>query len=246
MPTCGPSFPIRVTDGQLQSLNAGLKSALWATLSQRAMSPEGLGPCVCAFCQFSDALVALAHSLRELDGQQRYRLRLNLVQILICQLALRNSANPPRAVRCEFDCDHSNARTKQLAAKLENLRKCAKRGYQQLFGLAAYTELRATWCSYLDCLRQKLSGRPLWFLRRHKPQAPRLETIVIDSLIGSVTPKLRELQSELPDSAQPRKLTRLFLRYIRRGRIDVSLRDCLCRPDVVAAELAPFIQTHIT
>lgn len=246
MPTFGPRFPTRLTAGRFQLLRAGLRIVLWASWSLALMSGDDPDKCQCVFCAFHRELLSIASMFGHAADQQRYRFRFNIVQILFLQLAARNILHPTRAIRKDFHSVPTTARLQGIATTLESLRKRAKREFQRSEGLAAYDDLRAVWTDYLDCLRQKLSGRLPWFLREPKVlRTPRFGTLVIDGLIRSVTPKLQDFFSELPDQAKLRSITRLFLRYIRRGRINLWIRDCVRTPDDVAPQLAAFIHKRM-
>jgi hypothetical protein len=169
----GDALSIRLTGHQLEIEKAGLRVAVCASWSKRMMSPcSNAETCQCTLCRFHFALVDLVKQLNSVECAKRHRLRLNLVQILTCQLALRNVAHPTRIIRRHFGISPTRGRHQQLAAKLENLRKRAKRQYQRTYIAEAYTELRKGWHEYLDCLRQALSGRPRWSLRCRRGPVP--------------------------------------------------------------------------
>ncbi len=242
MPPSLPVLRIRFTAAQHHGVLAGLAPVVWASCIGLINSGDDPETCTCLFCGLHNELLHLTDALGPGRGQGRYRTRLNIVQILLSQVAARNAGNPSNIVRKRFDNLPLAGRHKNLAIKLENLRRRAKRRYQQLYGAAAYEQLRTTWQGYLDSLRQSLSGRPPWFFRRrNKRSLLPFNTLLIDGLIKSVLPRLQQLQHGLPPTAEIRRLTRLFLRYIRRDRLNVSIRDCIRPSDTVAAKLADFI-----
>lgn len=244
MLSSGPALLLRPAAAQLQLLKTGFPPVLWASLSKRAMSPEGFDPCECPFCGFTDQIVSLAHRLAELQPQQRPRLHPNLIQIVACQLALRTAENPPRAIRDEFGLTPSKVRHKQFAIKLENLRKRSKRKFQSAFGAETYRSFQKDWAAYLDCLREKLSGRWPRCLRQRKRTTPRANTLLIDGLVRSVMPHLRR-RKKSRDHHEIRRLVRLFLRYIRLGRLNINIHDCHRALHVVTPQLAVFIQRRL-
>ena len=163
----------------------------------------------------------------------------------MCQLAVRNVSHPTRVLRRAFTSFPSARRNLALADKLENLRKRAKRFYLQKYGPESYVRLRSIWSAYLECLRHSLSARRPWYLKKGKSGIPRYETALVDALVGAVTPLLAGSQGKPPAPERIRKLTRLFLRYVRRGRLNLSIRDCIRDRKTVASRLAKFILTRL-
>ena len=246
MPASGPLLSNRFTAAQVSALRAGLAAVLWASFTRQINSGDNPETCGCAFCGFHRELLNLSEGLDCECGQDTYRIQTNLVQIMLCQVAARNASNPSRIVRKRFTNLPLAGRHKSLANKLENLRRRAKRRYQQLYGADAYEQLRITWRDYLDSLRRDLSGRQPWFLRRRgKRSLPPFHKLVINRLVESVTPRLERLQNRLPPAAEVRRLTRLFLRYIRRGRMKLSIMDCAHNPNAIAPQLAAFIRKRV-
>jgi hypothetical protein len=245
MPDFGCSFPIRFSAGQLHVLRTGLRPILWASHSQLARVGDDPDTCTCSFCGFHNELMALAKSVLGANDQRRFRCRLTIVQIYICQLAVRNVFNPTRILRAVFDPATVAGKGKKLSLKLENLRKRAKRQVQQVHGCGCYNAFSSSWRDYLDCLRQKLSGRLPRCLRHGKRAAPRLATMLVDQLMASVTREFQKTCFQPPAPEALRHSVRLFLRNIRRGRIDLRIQDCIHRSDVVAPDLAAFVKKRL-
>ena len=245
MPALGSSLSIRFTAPQLQLLLTGLNQVLWSSHSQLAITNDNPETCGCTFCHFHTELLQLRNLVANARDLRRYRFRLNIFQILLCQLTLRNVAHPTKALRAEFDRIPNSARHRKLWSKLENLRRRARRQFLKDHGNAGYDEFAASWRDYLDCLRQKLSGRLPKCLRPRKRGTPRWETLLIDSLQQAVIWEFERTGFHPPPLKSLRHFTRLFLRYIRRGRIPLWIRDCARDPDGVAPELTSFVRTRI-
>lgn len=240
----GPVFPLRVTRGELQGLLEGLKPVLLASLSELANVGDDATSCPCMCCQFHNGLLDVYRAFRARPSQQaRCRFRLNMVQLLFCQLAMRNVMRPTRALRARFTF-RAHRGAKKTCAKLEALRKQAKRQYQEVYGARSYHELTSTWHLYLDCLRMRLSGRLPRALRGWKRPFPSSRMLFIDALVKSVIRELSRTGAEIPPPEELRRLVRMFLRYIRRGRMNLSISDCFRSTDAVAPEVADFVKNR--
>ena len=241
----GDQSSIRLTARQLRLLAIGIRPIIWASGSKLLQLGHDPRSCSCIFCQLHTELIGLAGSIQCDQGNHRRRFRWNILQILLCQLAVRNVSHPTRVLRRAFTSFPSTRRNLALAAKLENARKCAKRMYQRKYGPESYVRFRSIWTAYLECLRHWLSARRPWHLRKGKSGIPRHETVLVDALVGAVTPLLAGCHAEPPAPEQIRKLARLFLRYVRRGRLNLSIRDCISDQTTVASRLADFMLTRL-
>lgn len=68
---------------------------------------------------------------------------------------------------------------------------------------------------------------------------------LIDQLVGWTRTELLDRQEPLPPESELRRLVRLFLRYVRRGRRGWSVRHLMDNHVFAASQIGTFVQIRV-
>jgi hypothetical protein len=168
---------------------------------------------------------------------KRTRAKLHFIQLSACILGLRIQMDFERVmVRKKHSIDDKRA-TRRVIRALERQLKRARRSYAAEAGEAEYQQMRTRWFSHLRWVRMNL----VHFRRfRPKTQIRRVHKMIVDHCCDLVSRTLRIRDLEPP--ADVRKLVRLALRYVRRGRYEFTERYLMSSPGFAAEFLIDFIE----
>jgi hypothetical protein len=150
---------------------------------------------------------------------KRTRARLHFIQLSACILGLRIRMDFERVkLKKKHSIDDKRA-TKRVIKMLERQLKRARRLYAAEASEAEYKQTRIRWFSHLRWVRMNLVH-----FRRYRPktQIRRVHKMIIDWGCDLVRAMLYLRDLEPP--ADLRKLVRLALRYVRRGRYNFTER----------------------
>jgi hypothetical protein len=236
-----PSLPIRISRAQLLLLLSSLRPVVCASLSlvyrTDDVNPEHVTEQPSGFHVFHDPLIRLWQRLNLLAEreQQRYRTQLDAFEAAMCGLALRAAGKRERSEKSSAGSQAASRRS-ELMRTIENHRKRAGRKFKLTVGADAAAEAAMLLREYEMRLRPK--SLPKWL----KFRAPfKYRKVWINKLVGYATERLLEGCPPIPPATEIRRLVRLFVRYVRRGRYQFSLRKLTEDKESAMPVLAAFI-----
>jgi hypothetical protein len=170
--------------------------------------------------------------------QRRLRLRMTFVDLSACIFAVRIGREYERHVQKKKHKVHENLEAKTVIASLERQLKRARRAYAADDGESAYKDMQARWFAHLRWMRMHLAYfRP----QRIKTQPRLLQRMIVDQACKSARAGILKRKYEPPPERELRRLVRLYLRYIRRGRRGVTIQVMINRPRLAEELLSNFV-----
>jgi len=160
--------------------------------------------------------------------------------VAFCALAVRVAVRRHRHGHTKLDVPRVSSTAKRLLRRLEAVRKCAKRAEIRWSGADRYRETAATSRKFIQWLRVHFLDCPCTRKGR-TPATFQYRSILIDQLVQWTRAELMERKQKPPAEAVLRRLVRLALRYIRRGRTRTSVRDLSSDRLFAASYLATFV-----
>jgi hypothetical protein len=189
---------------------------------------------------------AFGRSIRELTARfaaarhHRSRVRLTVFDYAVCALAVRTTSRRIAHGHLQpWRRDHARA-AKRLLRKLENGRKRAKRQFIAEYGQSTFSSAARVWRQMLTFIHSHFlscrCGIRVWApgLRRHF-------RYFVAEYCAIARMGLKESGVTPPADAELRRLVRLALAYIRRGRTDFGVKTLLDYPRFGSGFLAQFI-----
>jgi hypothetical protein len=170
--------------------------------------------------------------------KSRLRLRMNFVDLSACIFAVRIGREYERLVQEKKHKIRENLEAKSAIASLERQLKRARRAYAAENGESAYKEMRTRWFAHLRWMRMHLAYfRP----RRIKTQPRLLQRMIIDEACESAKAGILKRRYEPPPEKELRRLVRLYLRYVRRGRRGITTQMMITRSRLAEELLSNFV-----
>jgi hypothetical protein len=170
---------------------------------------------------------------------KRIRLQLNFVQLSVCILAVRIRKDYERLrLKRKISIEQKRA-IKRVVSALERELKRARRAYAAEMGEDAYKQMRAAWLEHLRWIRMQLVYFRPW---RVKTQQRRVHKMIVDYGYERARAGLFARDLQPPEDRDLRRLVRLALRYIRRGRIRLFIQNVMNNPRFAAEFFANFIE----
>lgn len=170
---------------------------------------------------------------------KRIRLKLNFLQISACILAVRIGKDYQRLRLKRTISAEEKSAARRVISSLERELKRARRAYSAEMGEDQYMQMRACWFQHLRWIRMHL----VYFRRfRVKTQRRRIEKMIIDYGFERARAGLIVRDLEPPQARDLRRLVRLAIRYIRRGRIRLFIQNLMNNPTFAAEFFATFIE----
>jgi hypothetical protein len=164
---------------------------------------------------------------------------LGVVQLSACILSVRVGRDYERIVLKKKYTSIENRVASGVIDSLERELKRARRAFAADVGESAYKALRDRWFANLRWIRMHLAYfRPT----RIRTQLRRSQKMVIDFCCERATRGLIRRNLEPPQDL--RRLVRLAVRYIRRGRIQLFIQQLTNNPPFAAEFLANFIEAR--
>jgi hypothetical protein len=171
--------------------------------------------------------------------KKRARLVLGMVELSACILSVRVGRDYERIVLKKKHTSGENRIARAVIHSLERELKRARRAYAAETGEPAYKAMRARWFAHLRWIRMHLAYfRPT----KGKTQIRRVQKMIIDYGCERATRGLLLRKLEPPQDL--RRLVRLAVRYIRRGRIRLFIQQLTNNPPFAAEFLANFIEAR--
>jgi hypothetical protein len=167
------------------------------------------------------------------------RLQLNFVQLSACILAVRIGKDYERLRLKRKILLERKQVMKRVIASLERELKRARRAYAAEMGEDSYKQIRKMWLEHLRWIRMNL----VYFRRlRLKTQQRRVHKMIVDYGYERARAGLFARDLQPPEDRDLRRLVRLALRYIRRGRIRLFIQNVMNNPRFAAEFFANFIE----
>lgn len=189
-----------------------------------------------------DGIIALRVTVVSLAPSGRLRVDTSF-EIGACALAVRVVARRCRHGHTRFDMPQVDRASKRLLRRLEVVRKRAKRAEVRRSGLNSYQARAHEWQRFIRWIRVHIPDCGSTRLRRPARFGP--PKMIVDKLVSWVRAELMECKQRLPNERELRRLVRLALRYIRRGRRGFSGRYFLEDKVFASAYLANFVTTRL-
>ena len=174
--------------------------------------------------EFMDRLLALRATLSALGAGGRLRLTTSF-EVAACALAVRVAVKRHRHGHIPLDIPRIETASKRLLRRLEVVRKRAKRAEIRRVGSAEYKRKSHEWRAFVQWIRYTFriaiasGGNGLLPVSsppncRHNSTTWTLE-------------ELMDRKAQIPDDYELRRLVKLQLRYVRRGRTRYTVADLL-------------------
>jgi hypothetical protein len=173
--------------------------------------------------------------------RKRIRLRLDFIQLSACILGVRIGKDYEK-IRLRRSHSREQKRALQRTiSTLERELKRARRAYAAEMGEPNYQQMRGTWSGHLRWVRMNLVYfRPI----RVKTQHRLVQRMLIDYCCERAKVGLAKRRLAAPGERDMRRLVRLAVRYIRRGRIRLFVQQLINNPPFAEVFLAGFIDAR--
>jgi hypothetical protein len=172
---------------------------------------------------------------------RRIRLQLNFFQLSACILAVRIGHDYERLrLKRKISVERKRA-MRRVIASLERELKRARRTYASEMGEDAYKCMRETWFEHLRWIRMHLVYfRPVGVTT----QLRKVHKMIIDYGYERARAGLFARDLQPPEPCDLRRLVRLAIRYIRRGRIRLFMQNLMNNHTFAAEFFANFIEAR--
>ncbi len=187
-----------------------------------------------------DSILALRTALSSLGVGGRLRLETSF-EIAACALAVRIALKRQRHGHVRLEIPGIDTASKRLLGRLETVRKRAKRTEVTREGLGNYQRKAREWKEFVRWLRVHI---PNCNCRRRQPTRGNHRRAMVDQLVTWTREELKGSKAQIPDDRELRRLVRLQLRYIRRGRTGFGIRDLMNDKGFAAIRLAAFVSVR--
>jgi hypothetical protein len=188
-----------------------------------------------------ERMLALHATIRSLKVGGRLRMA-TPVEFAVCSLAVRVAVTRHRHGHRLLDIAGVDSASGRLLRRLETVRKRAKRAEVRRLGAGGYQEAAHAWREFSTWLRVHLLDCSCKCKRRSSPLRGR--RVLVTQFSEWARDELIDRKHKVPDNRELRRLVRLGLRYVRRGRSRFILRDLLNDKITTAAHFANFVILH--
>jgi hypothetical protein len=204
---------------------------LWATGLDRGVFAQ----------EHMDHLLTLQVTVGALESGGRLRLSTSM-EFAACALAVRVAVTRHRHGHQLLDLDKVTVSAARLLRRIESARKRAKRADVRMQGAEEYQQAAAAWRQHVVWMRVHLLDCRCTQRRRKPPRPPRRSLVSIFTDLARA--ELIERGHQVPAERELRRLVRLSLRYVRRGRSRFTVRNLIDDPITAAAHFANFVILH--
>jgi hypothetical protein len=172
--------------------------------------------------KFMESLLAIRARAIALQAGGRLRVGTSF-ELSACALAVRVAMTRHRHGHSRLDIPRIDSSSARLLRRLESARKRAKRVEIQRSGKAAYAAKELSWRKFVQWLR-------IHFLdckckRKRRDQIPMVRRVQVKQFMEWARAELIDRRERVPRPIELRKLVRLALRYVRRGRTAFGIRE---------------------
>jgi hypothetical protein len=188
--------------------------------------------------ELADGMRALHRRVLALSPGGRLRVGSSF-EIAACALAVRVYAKRQQRGRTVLVMPRVSEASKRILRRLEAARKRAKRAELRQLGLDSYRARAHNWRRFVRWIRVHIPDCGARITRSTTRR--RYLRLIVDQLVSLVRTELRNRKQRLPGEAELRRLIRLALRYVRRGRRGFDVRDLTNDKLFASAYLATFI-----
>lgn len=192
--------------------------------------------------QLMDGIIALHSQVINVKAGGRLRVSASF-EFAACALAVRVAVTSHKHGHTTIDVTNIDRSAKRLLRRLENMRKRANRAEIRRSGRDAYAHEARSWNEFVRWLRVAFLDCRCKRKRRLKPMRHR--RAIIGQLTQWTREELIDRGEPLPPEPELRRLVRLFLRYVRRGRMRCDVRDLMGDKAFAAMRVASFVQTRV-
>lgn len=192
---------------------------------------------------FMDGILALHARLALAKAGVRLQVT-STYQVAALMLAARVALRRHNHGHHQLDIGRIAQRTKRLLRRLETVRKRVKRGKITRSGLDSYRQSASEWRSFIRWIRLHFLDCPCLLTRRLLTPT-RHRRAIVNQLVGWTRDELIDRQEPLPPEPELRRLVRLFLRYVRRGRRGWGVPHLMDNQVFAASQIATFIQIRV-
>lgn len=188
-----------------------------------------------------DDLLTVRERLMNLKSYARLRFDTSF-QIAGCAMAVRIATKNHRHGHPMPQIPKIGTAAKRLLNRLETLRKRAKRAELRQLGADVYRQKTEAWRRFIVWIRTHLTDCKC--IPRRKVTSGR-SRLIVSTLVNWTRTELKNRRAQVPDEPELRKLVRLALRYVRRGRKGYGVRDLLDDKVFAASQLATFVTLRV-
>jgi len=192
---------------------------------------------------FLESMLALHARLASAKADVRVRVT-GTYQVAALMLAARVALRRHQHGHGKLDIGRIDWRTERLLGRLEMVRKRAKRAEIKRSGMDSYRESAKEWRSFVRWIRLHFLDCPC-LLKRRLLTPTHHRRAIINQLVQWTRAELIDREEPLPPERELRRLVRLFLRYVRRGRRGWGLRYLLDDQIFAASQIATFVQIRM-
>ena len=133
--------------------------------------------------------------------------------------------------------------SQRVLKRLEALRKRAKRVEVKQYGVDVFRQNTQNWKRFIVWLRVHIANCGCVMSRRPTPGGNR--AAIVTQLVDWTRQELQDRKAQLPDEPELRRLVRLALSYVRRGRKGYGVKHLLNDKVFASAQLATFVTMHM-
>ena len=167
-----------------------------------------------------DSILALRARLSSSGAGGRLSIATSF-EIAACALAVRIAVKCHRHGHVRLEIPRIEAAAKRLLRRLEAVRKRTKRAEIGRAGPHEYKRKSQEWRAFVRWLHVHIPNCSCFRRRRLPLRYSRRATV--DKLVAWAREELIDRKAEIPDERELRRLVRLALRYVRRGRTGCTI-----------------------
>ena len=191
--------------------------------------------------RLADRVLALYTKVLSLIAGGRLRVTTS-TDIAACAFAVRVAVRRHHHEHHLLDIANIDASSARLLRRLETVRKRAKRAEIRQLGEGGYQEAAHAWREFSTWLRVHLLDCRCKRKRRIPPLRHR--RVLVNEFAQLAWNELTDRRHNIPEDRELRRLVRLCLRYVRRGRSRFSFWDLTHDKITAAAHFANFVILH--
>ena len=192
--------------------------------------------------RFMDELLAVHARVASLStsyGRLRFT---SSFQVAACALAARIALKRHRLGYSPLNIPRIRSVADRALNRLEAIRKRAKRSEVRQCGIDAYRQQSRQWKRFVVWLRVHVAS-----CERIRPErlSPGRRRIIVTQLVDWTRQELLDRKAQLPGEPELRRLVRLALSYVRRGRKGYDVKHLLHDKVFASGQLATFVTMHM-
>jgi len=191
--------------------------------------------------QLADRVLALRAEVSTLTAGGRLRAS-SSAEFAACALAVRVAVTRHNHGHRLLEMTEVENSSVRLLRRIETVRKRAKRAEVRQLAEDGYKEAARTWREFSTWLRVHLLDCQCKRKRRAPPF--RYRRVLVHQFAQLAWNELTDRRHKIPDDRELRRLVRLSIRYVRRGRSHFTMHDLLTDQITAASHFANFVILH--